>query len=87
MSGDAAGAEHAAKWGYDLATSTFPDERTRGPAAYNHGCFYAKHGRAAEAMPYLRQGIELRPDLREWAKQDRDLDPIRSTGELTNLLG
>jgi tetratricopeptide (TPR) repeat protein len=84
--GDAAGAEKAAKWGYDLATSTFPNNRTRGAAAYNLGCFYAKHGRAAEAMSYLRKGIELRPDLRDWAKQDSDLDPIRSTPELTNLL-
>jgi len=85
--GDAAGAEQAAKWGYELANSAFPDQRTRGVAAYNLGCFYAKHGRAADAMPYLRNGIELRPDLRDWAKRDPDLDPIRSTRELTNLLG
>jgi tetratricopeptide (TPR) repeat protein len=85
--GDAAAAENAAKWGYDLAISTFPDNRARGVAAYNLGCFYAKHGRAAEAMPYLRTGIELRPDLRDWAKQDTDLDPMRSTPELARLLG
>lgn len=85
--GDAAAAEKAAIWGYDLATSTFPDDPERGIAAYNLGCFYAKRGRAAEAMPYLRNGIELRPELRDWAKQDTDLDPIRATPELATLLG
>jgi tetratricopeptide (TPR) repeat protein len=85
--GDSAAAEKAAKWGYDLATSTFTDNRMRGIAAYNLGCFYAKHGRTAEAMPYLRKGIELHPDLRGWATQDTDLDPIRSTPELASLLG
>ena len=85
--GDAAAADKAAKWGYDLATSTFPDDRGRGIAAYNLGCFYAKHGRAAEAMPYLRTGIGLRPELRDWAKQDTDLDQIRATPELARLLG
>jgi len=84
--GDDAAAENAAKWGYDLATSTFPDNRSRGVAAYNLGCFYAKHGRAAEALPYLRTGLELRPDLRDWAKQDTDLDPIRTTPELASLI-
>ena len=38
-------------------------------------------------MPLLRKGIELRPDLREWAKQDTDLDPIRSKPEVASLLG
>lgn len=84
--GDEAAAEEAAKWGCEVATSTFPDDRGRGVAAYNLGCFYAARGRAEEAMPLLRKGIELRPDLREWAKQDTDLDPIRSTPALTSLL-
>jgi tetratricopeptide (TPR) repeat protein len=85
--GDEAAAEAAAKWGHDLAISTFPDDRTRGVAAYNLGCFYAKRCQAAAAVPQLRKAIELRPDLREVARQDRDLDPIRSTPGLTALLG
>ena len=85
--GDEAAAEKAAKWGYDLATSMFPDSRTRGVASYNLACFYAKRGRGDEAMPYLRKGIELRPEAREWAKQDTDFDPIRSTSEVVGLLG
>ena len=85
--GDEAAAEQAAKWGYEVASSELPDDRGRGTAVYNLACFYAKRGRAEEAMPLLRKGIELRPDLREWAKQDTDLDPIRSTPELASLLG
>jgi tetratricopeptide (TPR) repeat protein len=85
--GDSAAAEKAAQWAYALATSTFPDNRERGVASYNLGCFYAKRGRAAEALPYLREGIERFPDLRNWAKEDTDLDPIRTTPELANLLG
>ena len=85
--GDEAAAEEAAKWGYEMATSTYPDDRNRGTVTYNLGCFYAVRGRAAEAVPFLRKGIELRPELHEWAKQDTDLDPIRSTPELASLLG
>ena len=85
--GDEAAAEDAAKWGYEMASSTYPDYRSQGTVTYNLGCFYAVRGRAAEAVPLLRKGIELRPDLREWAKQDTDLDPIRSTPELASLLG
>lgn len=84
--GDEAAAEAAAKWSHDLATATLQDDRARGTAAYNLGCFYASRARAKEAMSYLRTGIELRPDLRDWAKQDTDLDPIRSTPELVRLL-
>lgn len=84
--GDDAAAEKAAKWAHDVTCTTFPDENRRGTADYNLGCFYAARGRAEEAMPYLRSGVELNPALREWAKQDTDLDPIRSTPELVRLL-
>ena len=85
--GDEAAAEQSAWWGHDLASSTFPNDRTRGVAAYNLACFYAKRGRVEAAMAQLRKGFELRPDLREVAKQDPDLDPIRQTLELAGLLG
>ncbi len=84
--GDDAAAEAAAKWAYDLARETLTEDRQRGTADYNLGCFYAARGRAEEAMPYLRRGIELNPSLRDWAKRDTDLDPIRSAPELARLL-
>jgi tetratricopeptide (TPR) repeat protein len=84
--GEDAAAEEAAIWAHDLASNTMPDARQRGTADYNLGCFYAVRGRAADAIPYLRSGIELNPSLREWARTDSDLEPIRSTPELISLL-
>ncbi|HEV2033090.1 MAG TPA: hypothetical protein VGU71_02655 [Candidatus Dormibacteraeota bacterium] len=84
--GEDTAAEEAAKWSHELSTATFTDEPQRGTADYNLGCFYAARGRAEEAMPYLRSGIEMNPTLREWAQQDTDLDPIRSNPELARLL-
>ena len=78
--------EAAALWAHDLANKNFSDERQRGTADYNLGCFYAVRGRAEKAMPYLQSGIELNPSLREWAKTDSDLDSIRSRPELVRLL-
>jgi tetratricopeptide (TPR) repeat protein len=85
--GDDAAAEDAARWGYELAESMFPADSQRGVAAYNVGCIYALRGRADAAIPHLRAGLRLRPDIRDWAKRDPDLDPIRSTRALRKLLG
>jgi hypothetical protein len=82
--GDEAAAEEAVKWGHGLAVASFPGDRVR--ADYNFGCFYAKRGRAPEAMPYLRSALALDPGLREWAGKDSDLDPIRSSPEVARLL-
>jgi hypothetical protein len=84
--GDDAAAEKAAIWGHDVAVATFAGDRQRGVAEYNLGCFYARRGRKDEALPYLASGFDLRPDLRDFAKQDSDLDPIRSAPEVTSLL-
>jgi tetratricopeptide (TPR) repeat protein len=78
--------EAAALWAHELASKNSPDDRQRGTADYNLGCFYAVRGRPEEAIPYLRSGIELNPSLREWAKTDTDLDSIRSRPELVRLL-
>jgi hypothetical protein len=84
---DDGAAERAVMWGHDLAIATFPDDRTRGAAEYNLACIYAQKGMADRALPLLKRGLELRPDLMEWAKTDTDLDPIRSNPELAELLG
>src|SRR6266851_612768 len=78
--------EEASIWSHDLASNTMPDARQRATADYNLGCFYAVRGRVNEAIPYLRSGIEQNPSLREWARTDTDLDPIRSAPELVRLL-
>lgn len=85
--GDDAEAEKVALWGYDLVNSVFQEDRMRGSAEYNLGCLYAKRGLADKALPRLKLGFELRPELREHAKTDTDLDPIRSNPEFARLLG
>ncbi len=84
--GDEAAAESAATWAYELNGVAFPDDEARGYGAYNFGCFFARQGRAEDAVVYLRRGFELVPSLRDWAKQDVDLDPIRSSPEVAQLL-
>jgi hypothetical protein len=85
--GNDAGAERAARWAHEIAISTLTDDRGRGAAEYNLGCFYAVRARLDEAMPYLMRGMELRPDLRDWAKQDSDLELIRARADLARDLG
>ena len=84
--GDAAAAEEAATWGYELANATFSGDRARGAAAYNLGCFYALRGQAKESVRYLLKGMQLRPDLYELAKHDTDLDAIRSSPEFLAMI-
>jgi tetratricopeptide (TPR) repeat protein len=47
---------------------------------YNLGCFEAQAGRREDALEHVRRALELDPKVREWAKDDPDLDSIR--GEL-----
>jgi hypothetical protein len=73
-------------WAHDLASTTFPTERSRGLADYNLGCYYAARSQAEKAIPYFGSAFELNPITREWAEDDADLDPIRSVPELAYLL-
>jgi len=84
--GDEAKAEAAQKWAYELDTSVARDERHRAFAAYNLGCFYARTGHAAEALPLLRKGLAGAPELDALARKDPDLDPIRESAGLKELL-
>jgi len=84
--GHEAVAEAAAVWAHDVNNEAFSGAKQRAYAAYNLGCFFARRGNAVKALPYLRDGFELMPDLKDWAKQDADLDRIRATPELVALL-
>lgn len=85
--GDERGAEAAQKWIHDVHLTVAVNDRQRGTAEYNLGCFYATRGKADQALPLLRRGIAFRPDLAEWAKQDTDLDPIRDNAKVKELVG
>ena len=44
---------------------------------YNLACCEAMVGRKEDAIGHLRVAFELRPSLRDLAKEDTDLDPLR----------
>jgi len=85
--GDEASAEAAQLWQLGLDERAFSDPKQRGNAVYNLGCYYARRGRAHEALPHLIKSFELNPSLREWAKQDVDLDLIRTDEKFARLVG
>lgn len=82
---DPAGAEAAAQWAYKLDIELLPE--TRSVADYNLACFFARNGRAEEALPLLGAALRSRPDLRPFALDDVDLEPIRDDPRVQSLLG
>jgi tetratricopeptide (TPR) repeat protein len=85
--GDEGAAEQAQMWARDVLQAAFTDPKSLAFGAYNLGCFYARLGRTADALPHLRRGFELHSDLKEWARTDKDLDRIRDSPELRDILG
>jgi tetratricopeptide (TPR) repeat protein len=49
----------------------------RGDSLYNLACFYAKTNQLDEALPVLKESLQLNPDLVEWSHQDPDLVLLR----------
>jgi HPt (histidine-containing phosphotransfer) domain-containing protein len=85
--GDEEAAEATAMWvhGLDLL---FTDVQSQAVADYNLACFYARAGRAEEAVPLLRRSLEKgNASLTEWAREDADLNNIRHRPEVSALLG
>lgn len=54
---------------------------------YNLACCEALSGRTADALEHLRQALERQERLRELAKEDSDLDPIRGEPAFKELVG
>ena len=53
---------------------------------YNLACCEALSGREEDAIGHLRAAFELRPSLRELAKEDTDLDPLRDEEAFRGLV-
>jgi len=83
--GDPVTAEEAAKWSYAIDSELFPDNQP--VADYNFACFYARNGDADKALPLLSTALRARPDLRPFALEDVDLEPIRDDPRVESLLG
>jgi tetratricopeptide (TPR) repeat protein len=54
---------------------------------YNLACCESLAGRTTDAIEHLRQAIERSEQLREYAKEDSDLDPIRDEPAFKELVG
>ena len=54
---------------------------------YNLACCESLAGRTDEALEHLRQAIELMDGMRDYAKGDSDLDPIREEPAFQELVG
>jgi tetratricopeptide (TPR) repeat protein len=48
-----------------------------GTVKYNLACHHALTGEREQAIRGLREALELRPDLKEWSKEDPDFASIR----------
>jgi tetratricopeptide (TPR) repeat protein len=54
---------------------------------YNLACCESLAGRKADAVEHLRRAIELSDRVRDYAKGDSDLDPIRDEPAFKELMG
>jgi mannose-6-phosphate isomerase-like protein (cupin superfamily) len=54
---------------------------------YNLACCEALAGRREDAIGHLRVAFERRPSLRDLAKEDTDLDPLRDEPAFRELVG
>ena len=48
-----------------------------GASLYDLACVAARAGRPDEAVEHLRAALAARPEVREWAADDSDLDSLR----------
>ena len=84
--GDDQAAEQAQLWTLEIQEAAFSDPKSLSFGTYNLACYYARNSRAAEALPHLKRSFELNPDLKEWARQDKDLDRVRDDPALRAIL-
>lgn len=70
--------------GVEARFFTRPDQLA--DSRYNLACVHARLGQADQALPLLRQAFEAKPELRQWALKDHDLDGIRHLPEVQRIL-
>ena len=58
----------------------------QGRTQYNLACFYALHDKPERALALLKTAMKLSPNLKEWSKQDNDLDSLRELPEFQALV-
>lgn len=64
----------AAKGAFEEGLAEYPGDAS---LLYNLACSESLAGEAAAALEHLRQAVERDHRVKEWARRDKDLDPIR----------
>ena len=54
---------------------------------YNLACLHAREGNTVRALDYLEQAIRLNNDVKNWAKDDRDLSSLRGSDRYARVMG
>jgi uncharacterized Ntn-hydrolase superfamily protein len=55
-------------------------------AYYNMACYLSLAGKSEEALAALEKAVALEPDFREYARTDRDFDPLRNEDAFKTML-
>jgi tetratricopeptide (TPR) repeat protein len=53
---------------------------------YNLACLFSRQGDVPKGLKYLKIALWLNKDLREWARNDPDLEPLRSRPEYRKIV-
>ena len=53
---------------------------------YNLACLFSRQGESAKAMKYLRVALRLNRDLKAWARDDSDLEPLHAISEYHRIV-
>lgn len=76
---------------YDMAEREFKEAIRLDPGFvlpyYNLACLYSRKGVDVEALVYLKRAIKRDERVKEWAKEDKDFDRLRSDVVFQELVG
>lgn len=53
---------------------------------YNQACLLVLSGKYQDALPLLERAFRASPQLKEWSREDTDLDPLRNLDEFQKLV-
>ena len=63
---------------YEIAAEALEHYPDNPGLHYNLACYAALAGRREDALRHIKIAFELRPESREWAREDPDFDSIRA---------
>ncbi len=69
---------------YTAKLLSFPTWKAN--AWYNLACFYSLNGKKDKAFMNLELAFKEKPDLKEWSKNDTDIDPLRNDAQYQKLI-